>query len=164
MTTEELVKQLKEQEQVNVKLRKLSSGLQAISIFTKYDDLVLRIFSNAMNWLEVAYLNPNMLNLEFTSSTRERISIAIGKYLDTPLEDRKSEKKYYLEAVRYYSGPIAETGYIKKFECCSDYSKIIYSGEPTEFTETELKNIKRNDPALAPVVDALKKEITDDEN
>ena len=162
MTTEELIKRLKK-EQVNVKLRELGSGLQAIDIFTEDGDLALRVFSNAMNWLEVAYLNPNMLNLEFTSSTREHISIAIGEYLDTPLEERKPEKKYCLEAVRHYSGPIAEKGYVKNVICKSDYSGFEYSPVPFEFTEKELETMKKNDPVLAPAIEAMKEEVNDDD-
>lgn len=88
----------------------------------------------------------------------------VQQLLDTPIEDRFPEKKYYLKATRYYVGPIPETHYVGKFECCGDYSKVIYTSEPTPFTETELQNVVKNDPALKGIVDDLKVPVEDDKN
>ena len=160
MTTEELIKRLKK-EQVNVKLRELVSGLQAIDIFTEDGDLALRVFSNAMNWLEVAYLNPNMLNLEFTSSTREHISIVIGEYLDTPLEERKPEKKYYLRLL--HRGAFREIKYIRDVMYTDTSLQLRLSNKPVAFTERQLEAFKYNSPAFADSIDAMKEEVKDDD-
>lgn len=87
----------------------------------------------------------------------------VQRLICTPVNERFPEKKYCLEAVRHYSGPIAEKGYVKNVVCKSDYSGFEYSPVPFEFTEKELETMKKNDPVLAPAIDAMKEEVKDNE-
>lgn len=85
------------------------------------------------------------------------------QYLRTPLSKRCLEnKEYYLVAWRYYSGPIIEKGYVSKINICSDCSGFEYSDKPVPFTEDQLKNVKDCDPVLAPAIDVMKEEVTDE--
>ena len=93
-----------------------------------------------------------------------RVMDVVQRLLDTPVKERFPEKKYCLEAVRHYSDPIAEKGYVKEVVCKRDYSGFKYSPVPFEFTEQELKTMKYNDPVLAPAIDAMKVEVKDDED
>lgn len=94
--------------------------------------------------------------------TRVTLSSIISAYLATPIDEREPEKKYRLEAVRHFSGPIAEKGYVKNVVCKSDYSGFEYSPVPFVFTEKELETMKKNDPVLAPAIDAMKVEVKGD--
>lgn len=95
---------------------------------------------------------------------KEFISSVVNDYLATPITEREPEKKYRLEAIRHYSGPIAEKGYVKNVVCKSDYSGFEYSPVPFEFTEKQLETMKNNDPVLAPAIEAMKVEAKNDED
>lgn len=85
------------------------------------------------------------------------------QYLRTPLSKRCLEnKEYYLAAWRYCSDPIVEKVYVSKINICSDCSGFEYSDKPVSFTEDQLKNVKDCDPVLAPAIDAMKEEVTDE--
>lgn len=131
-----------------------------IAIYNDSDLAVVEIPCDATNLLEIKFVE-NYYLYSFGKSSREYLSALIEEFLHTPVEERFPEKKYCLEAVRHYSGPIAEKGYVKNVVCKSDYSGFEYSPVPFEFTEKELETMKKNDPVLAPAIDAMKEPAED---
>lgn len=167
MTTEELIEQLNVEDRVSddisAGLRMGADGEKYVVIYTPDDVEMLAVPTNATNWLDVHY-NWYTSSDDIAAPAREIISSLISQYLNTPISERKPEKKYRLEAVRHFSGPIAEKGYVKNVVCKSDYSGFEYSPVPFEFTEKQLETMKNNDPALAPAIEAMKVEAKNDEN
>ena len=144
-------------------------GMQAKKLYTKIaigtpnNMGIFSIPEDATNFIEIdTWATSN--SLYWKKEDREYLSALIEEFLHTPVEERFPEKKYCLEAVRHYSGPIAEKGYVKNVVCKSDYSGFEYSPVPFEFTEKELETMKKNDPVLAPAIDAMKEEAKDNED
>ena len=162
MTTEELIKQLNANGWTNSSLVTEEKGQDYISICAPFNDEVMGVPVDATNWLNVK-LDYFEARDGLTGAVREYVSSLVTQYLNTPISERKPEKKYRLEAVRHFSGPIAEKGYVKNVVCKSDYSGFEYSPVPFEFTEKQLETMKNNDPALAPAIDAMKEEVKDDD-
>ncbi|MBM6813253.1 hypothetical protein, partial [Limosilactobacillus reuteri] len=86
-----------------------------------------------------------------------RVMDVIQRLLDTPVEERFSEKKYCL---RWIDDELGKTflgfnnHWTEKF--WSTY------GGPTSntiFTESELEQLKKDNPRLAPAIDAMKEEV-----
>lgn len=164
MTTEELVKRLNTNNWLNwvdAELEVNKYGESYVTIYSPFGSEEIAVPCDATNWLNVHY-DWSISSDEFTAPMREFISSLISQYLNTPVSKRKTEKKYRLEAVRHFSGPIAEKGYVKNVVCKTDYSGFEYSPVPFEFTEKQLETMKNNDPALAPAIDAMKEEVKDD--
>lgn len=162
MTTEELIKQLNANGWTNSSLITEEKIQDYISICAPFNDEVMEVPVDATNWLNVK-LDYFEARDGLTGAVREYVSSLVTQYLNTPISERKPGKKYRLVAVRHYSGPIAEKGYVKNVVCKSDYSGFEYSPVPFEFTEKQLETMKNNDPALAPAIDAMKEEVKDDD-
>ena len=162
MTTEELIKKLKENKRVDVVVITAIDGVKRLVIRNDMSRSLFRIPTTATNWLELEVVDSQLIADSLGTKSRKYVSAQISEYLDTPLDKRKPEKKYCLEAVRHYSGPIAEKGYVKNVVCKSDYSGFEYSPVPFVFTEKELETMKKNDPVLAPAIDAMKVEVKGD--
>lgn len=90
-----------------------------------------------------------------------RVMDVIQRLLDTPVEERFPEKKYRL---RWFDDELGETflgfsnGLIKNY--WSTFNAPISN---TIFTESELEQLKKDNPRLAPAIDAMKEEAKDDE-
>ena len=123
-------------------------------------DWFLMVGDKVMTWENVAFDSDCLEGV--IPQDLVRVMDAVQRLLDTPLDKRKPEKKYCLEAVRHYSGTIAEKGYVKNVVCKSDYSGFEYSPVPFVFTEKELETMKKNDPVLAPAINAMKVEAKGD--
>lgn len=93
-----------------------------------------------------------------------RVMDVIQRLLVTPVEERFPEKKYRLVA---NPNSLEQTGtYATKYVACiqdgMDGFSFIY-GEPTVFSEKELKQIEELHPNIAPAIDAMKEEVKDNE-
>ena len=93
-----------------------------------------------------------------------RVMDVIQRLLNTPVEERFPEKKYRLVA---NPNSLEQTGtYATKYVACiqdgMDGFSFIY-GEPTVFSEKELKQIEELHPNIAPAIDTMKEEVKDDE-
>lgn len=163
MTTEELIKKLKENKRVDVVVITALDGVKKLVILNDMNNPLFRLPTTATNWLELESVHSQLIADSLGKGSREYVAAQIDEYLDTPLDKRMPEKKYRLEAVRHFSGPIAEKGYVKNVVCKTDYSGFEYSPVPFEFTEKQLETMKNNDPALAPAIDAMKEEVKDDD-
>lgn len=162
MTTEELIKKLKENKRVDVVVITAIDGVKKLVILNDMSNPLFRLPTTATNWLELESVHSQLIADSLGKESREYVAEQISEYLDTPLDKRKPEKKYCLEAVRHYSGPIAETVYVKNVVCKSNYSGFEYSPVPFVFTEKELETMKKNDPVLAPAINAMKVEVKGD--
>ena len=86
-----------------------------------------------------------------------RVMDVVQRLLDTPVEERFPEKKYVLpwlpddESKHNY---LRYDGYIWAID--DDY-------ENSQFTESELEQLKKDNPRFAPAIDAMKEEVKDDE-
>lgn len=94
-----------------------------------------------------------------------RVMDVIQRLLNTPVEERFPEKKYRLVA---NPNSLEQTGtYATKYVACiqdgMDGFSFIY-GEPTVFSEKELKQIEELHPNIAPAIDTMKEEVKDDDN
>lgn len=90
-----------------------------------------------------------------------RVMDVIQRLLDTPVNERFPEKKYRL---RWFDDELGETflgfsnGLVKKY-----WSTFNAPTSNTIFTESELEQLKKDNPRLAPAIDAMKEEVKDDE-
>ena len=90
-----------------------------------------------------------------------RVMDVIQRLLDTPVEERFPEKKYRL---RWIDDELGETflgfsnGLIKNY-----WSTFNAPTSNTIFTESELEQLKKDNPRLAPAIDAMKEEVKDNE-
>lgn len=86
-----------------------------------------------------------------------RVMDVVQRLLDTPVKERFPEKKYVLpwlpddESKHNY---LRYDGYIWAID--DDY-------ENSQFTESELEQLKKDNPRFAPAIDAMKEEVKDDE-
>lgn len=94
-----------------------------------------------------------------------RVMDVIQRLLDTPIKERSPEKKYYLRWIDekvdkiflgiYGKAKGSSNAFWATFpEPCSD----------AIFTESELEQLKKDNPRLAPAIDAMKEEVKDDDN
>ncbi|PWT56480.1 hypothetical protein DKZ29_11650 [Limosilactobacillus reuteri] len=88
-----------------------------------------------------------------------RVMDVIQRLLDTPVKDRFPEKKYCL---RWFDDDAGKTflGFCKSWgqKCWSLFDTQTSS---TIFTESELEQFKRENPKLAPAIDAMKEPAED---
>ena len=86
-----------------------------------------------------------------------RVMDVIQRLLDTPVEERFPEKKYRL---RWFDDELGETflgfsnGLVNKY-----WSTFHAPTSNTIFTESELEQLKTDNPHLAPAIDAMKEEV-----
>ncbi|MBM6813244.1 hypothetical protein, partial [Limosilactobacillus reuteri] len=93
-----------------------------------------------------------------------RVMDVIQRLLDTPVKDRFPEKKYRLVVKR-------ETSFHPKYvsNIITGFDELVFDLSKDEkeariFGEKELNQIKEHEPSLAPAIDAMKKEVKDDED
>ena len=149
---------------------KIKEALNFINATTtvraKVDGDYLKVFSKDMishNWFLI--LNTKAINWDtvlkhwggLTDVAPEDLARAmdvIQRLLDTPVEERFPEKKYRL---RWIDDKLGKT-----FLGFSDqWTEKVWStyGDPTSntiFTESELEQLKKDNPHLAPAIDAMK--------
>ena len=117
---------------------------------------VLVVPYEAKTMFDCHFVNPN---LELPADVKARISGIIGKFLRTPVEERFPEKKYRL---RWIDDKLGKT--FLGFN--NQWTEKFWStyGVPTSntiFTESELEQLKKDNPHLAPAIDAMKEPAED---
>ena len=162
MTTEELIKKLKENKRVDVVVITALDGVKTLVILNMSRSL-FRIPTTATNWLELEVVDSQLIADSLGTKSRKYVSAQISEYLDTPLNKRESVKKYRLVA---NPNSLEETGtYASKYVACIDDSMDSFSfvyGGPTIFSEKDLKQIEESHPNIAPAIEAMKEEVKDD--
>lgn len=130
--------------------------------FNVHANWFLEMTIDATNWDSICSDWDCLSNIE--PQDLARVMDVIQRLLDTPVEERFPEKKYRLVA---NPNSLEQTGtYATKYVACiqdgMDGFSFIY-GEPTVFSEKELKQIEELHPNIAPAIDAMKEEAKDDE-
>ena len=88
-----------------------------------------------------------------------RVMDVIQRLLDTPVEERFPEKKYRL---RWIDDRNRKANYVC-LDMDATWHMITLKNFADTFTESELEQLKKYNPHLAPAIDAMKEEVKDDE-
>ena len=119
------------------------------------DDWFLRFPTKAKTWRSIIDDEDCLTDVE--PQDLARVMDVIQRLLDTPVEERFPEKKYRL---RWFDDELGETflgfsnGLIKNY-----WSTFNAPTSNTIFTESELEQLKKDNPRLAPAIDAMKEEV-----
>lgn len=150
MTTDELIKRLNNNERI-----KAESDAKGIVVYNDSGNVLLAIPFEATNFLEIVF-NDQLPADSMGKTSREYVAAQIEEYLQTPIEQRKLEKKYYLLARSGDSWPYMKARYVTRITTQADRAAFDYGNNPIVFTEKELSTIKRIDPVLAPAIELMK--------
>lgn len=155
MTTEELIKKLKENKRVDVVVIMALDGVKKLIILNDMSNPLFRLPTTATNWLELESVHSQLIADSLGKESREYVAEQISEYLDTPLDKRKPEKKYRLRWMDDEDD--GEHNYL-------DNRDGIWSFETNArlYTESDIKQLKELNPHLAPAIEAMKEEVKDD--
>ena len=133
-----------------------------IAIYNDSDLAVVEIPCDATNLLEIKFVE-NYYLYSFGKSSREYLSALIEEFLHTPVNKRFPEKKYRL---RWIDDSDCSKNYIGLHRPTVNYPIIDwYITSTTDnklnnyhelWTESELEQLKKDNPRLAPAIDAMK--------
>ena len=88
-----------------------------------------------------------------------RVMDVIQRLLDTPVKERFPEKKYRLRW-------IDDQGYYKNYLNLNSNGAWVFVDDEIDadiFTESELEQLKKDNPRFAPAIETMKEEVKDDE-
>ena len=135
-------------------------GMQAKKLYTKIaigtpnNMGIFSIPEDATNFIEIdTWATSN--SLYWKKEDREYLSALIEEFLHTPVEERFPEKKYCLR-------------WIDDHDHCKNYLNLNSDGvwdfvddkiDAVIFTESELEQLKTDNPHLAPAIDAMKEPV-----
>lgn len=112
---------------------------------------ILVVPYEAKTMFDCHFVNPN---LELPADVKAQLSGIIGKFLRTPIKERFPEKKYRLRWIND-----DESGF-PNYLCRNQDGEWWFTGT-TYFTESELEHLKKDNPDLAPAIDAMKEPAED---
>ena len=121
------------------------------------DDWFLRFPTKAKTWRSIIDDEDCLTDVE--PQDLARVMDVIQRLLDTPVEERFPEKKYRL---RWIDDKLGKTflgfnnQWTEKF-----WSTYVAPTSNTIFTESELEQLKKDNPRLAPAIDAMKEPVED---
>lgn len=134
------------------------SSLRIYSRNTKVDfNWFLRIPINATNWNSIDSDWTCLFNINPQDLTR--VMDVVQQPLDTPIEERFSEKKYYL---RWIDDKDNHKNYLYLNSDCM--WNLVNEFDATLFTESELEQLKKNNPRFASTIDIMKEPAEDKNN
>ena len=127
-----------------------------IAIGTPNNMGIFSIPEDATNFIEIdTWATSN--SLYWKKEDREYLSTLIEEFLHTPVKERFPEKKYCLR-------------WIDDHDHCKNYLNLYSDGvwdfvddeiDALIFTESELEQLKTDNPHLAPAIDAMKEPVED---
>ena len=127
-----------------------------IAIGTPNNMGIFSIPEDATNFIEIdTWATSN--SLYWKKEDREYLSALIETFLHTPVKERFPEKKYCLR-------------WIDDHDHCKNYLNLYSHGvwdfvddeiDAVIFTESELEQLKTDNPHLAPAIDAMKEPVED---
>lgn len=125
---------------------------EVIVIGTPNNIGIFNIPEDATNFIEIdTWATSN--SLYWKKPDREYLSALIEEFLHTPINERFPEKKYRLRWVDDNDGISNYMDYL-----AGEWR--LFSNEDVHiFTETELQQLKINNPRFAPVIDAMKEPV-----
>ena len=137
-------------------------GMRAKKVYTKIaigtpnNMGIFTIPEDATNFIEIdTWATSN--SLYWKKEDREYLSALIEEFLHTPVKERFPEKKYCLR-------------WIDDHDHCKNYLNLYSDGvwdfvddeiDAEIFTESELEQLKTDNPHLAPAIDAMKEPVED---
>ena len=123
-----------------------------ITVYEGSDQELISIPLNATNWFET---HARWYDFQETVSKRNReyLSALIEEFIHTPIKDRYVEKRYRLRWIDY---PDGATNYLMNF---GGSWNVAFGHLKGAFTESQLEELKRENPKLAPAIEAMKEEV-----
>ena len=123
----------------------------------------LRMDETSRNWrsVEIEYVYLDGVSPEDLARTMD----VVQRLIDTPLDERKSKKKYRLRWLDSTDAALEAATYLGRVvdnELGNYYWSTFPDYSAELFTEDQLKKMKRGNPKLAPAIDAMKEEVKDD--
>ena len=112
---------------------------------------------DATNWDSICSDWDCLCNIE--PQDLARVMDVIQRLLDTPVKERFPEKKYRLRWIDDRNG---KTNYVY-LDINATWHMITLEDFADAFTESELEQLKKDNPRFAPAIDAMKEEVKDDE-
>lgn len=124
-----------------------------------YQDWFLLFPANATSWNRILEVWNSLDHV--TAQDLARVMDVIQRLLDTPVEERFSEKKYYLATMRCIDGSIAIKQYVSSIAVGSDDVKFYFGNKEKagEWTDTDLNWLSQLFPKEA--IDAMKEPVED---
>ena len=123
-----------------------------------YGDWFLKMPMNAISWESIRKewggLSPDIKAIDLA-----RVMDVIQRLLDTPVKKRSSEKKYRLRWIDDRNG---KANYVY-LDIDATWRMVTLKNFADIFTESELEQLKTDNPHLAPAIDAMKEEVKDKE-
>ena len=138
-----------------------------LNIFSKdmiSDNWFLKLNTNEVNWDTVLKHWGGLTDV--APEDLARAMDVIQRLLDTPVEERFPEKSYRLVAKRK-PDRLGLPRYVKAMNTGFDEFNFYLTDDKSEagiYKESVLEGIKKCEPSLAPAIDAMKKEVKDDED
>lgn len=112
--------------------------------------VIINIPYNAKNMFDCLFKNQD---LEIPAYIKAQLARIINKFLRTPIKERFPEKKYCL---RWFNAKNGAKQYLNGGAVWG-----IEVNAAQIFTETELEELKKSSPRLAPAIDAMKEPVED---
>lgn len=117
------------------------------------DDVIIVIPSKSKTWFDIQYAVDSFDEYLFPSAKRF-LSEKINTLFKTPIKDRFPEKKYRL---RWITDDDGTPNYVHKL--CGSWNWNTTKRDTKTFTESELEHLKKENPKLAPAIDAMKEPV-----
>lgn len=131
------------------------------------DDWFMRVSLYHFGWSAITADFDTCLDDDVEVMDLARVMDVVQRLICTPVKDRFPEKKYYLRWIDDDAGE-SFLGLYGKTEGHIDPYWFLFgtSSLDTIFTESELEQLKKDNPRLAPAIDAMKEPVEDkdDEN
>lgn len=147
-----------------MKIDELVNTVRAMNSSTdayKYPDEIKVVF-NSFTIVNIPYNAKNMFDclfknqdLEVPAYIKAQLTRIINKFLRTPIKERYPEKKYRLRWVDDNDGTSNYLDYL------AGEWRLFANEDVHIFTETELQQLKINNPRLAPAIDEMKEPVED---
>ena len=115
---------------------------------------VLVVPYEAKTMFDCHFVNPN---IELPADIKAQISGIIGKFLRTPINERFPEKKYRLRWIDDRNG---KANYVY-LDIDATWRMVTLKNFADIFTESGLEQLKKDNPRLAPAIDAMKEPAED---
>ena len=114
---------------------------------------IVNVPYDAKNMFDCLFKNQD---LEVPAYIKAQLTIIINKFLRTPIKERFPEKKYRMRWVDDNDGTSNYLDYL------AGEWRLFANEDVHIFTETELQQLKINNPRFAPVIDAMKEPVEDE--
>ena len=134
----------------------LKKSIKKIAIGTPNNMGIFTVPEDATNFIEIdTWATSN--SLYWKKEDREYLSALIEELLHTPVEERFPEKKYRLRWIDDRNG---KTNYVY-LDIDATWHMITLKNFADTFTESELEQLKKDNPRFAPAIDAMKEPAED---